>query len=154
MKFHTHRNGSVKVGDFGISKDLNHTLDKANTCVGTPCYLSPELCQDIPYSFKSDVWALGCLVFELCALKPAFDAHNLISLFHKIVNCKHTPLPDSCSLGLRSFICDVLVPDPDRRPSAASLLRYPVLKPYIDHVDDKTLLAGAAVKVGCWYLLF
>ena len=51
----------IFVGDFGIAKTLEHTIDKASTCVGTPCYLSPELCQDIPYNNKSDIWVGGYL---------------------------------------------------------------------------------------------
>ena len=61
--------GSVKIGDFGISKVLFNTCDKATTLVGTPYYLSPEICESKPYTFQSDIWALGCLLYELCALK-------------------------------------------------------------------------------------
>ena len=43
-------------GDFGIAKSMDSTLDMAQTCVGTPCYLSPEVCQDLPYSSKADMW--------------------------------------------------------------------------------------------------
>ncbi len=43
-------------GDFGIAKSMDNTIDVASTCVGTPCYLSPEMCQDIPYSSKADIW--------------------------------------------------------------------------------------------------
>nr|XP_006816570.1 PREDICTED: dual specificity mitogen-activated protein kinase kinase 1-like [Saccoglossus kowalevskii] len=50
------KKGVVKLGDFGIARTLDYTIDKASTCVGTPCYLSPELCQDIPYNNKSDIW--------------------------------------------------------------------------------------------------
>lgn len=139
----------MKLGDFGISKDLNHTLDKANTCVGTPCYLSPELCKDIPYSFKSDVWALGCLVYEMSALKPAFDAANLISLFHKIVNCKFDEIPAHCSPQLRLFISSILVADAAQRPTAARLLESAFVRPFRHHVvraesaaDDQQRPAG------------
>lgn len=57
---------TVKIGDFGISKQLNSTQDKAMTLVGTPYYLSPEVCKNEPYTYKADIWALGCVLYELC----------------------------------------------------------------------------------------
>lgn len=78
-------NGTVKIGDFGISKVLENTLDQASTVVGTPYYMSPEVCENKPYTFKSDVWALGCVLYELCTLKHAFDANNLLGLIFKIM---------------------------------------------------------------------
>ena len=69
----------LKIGDFGISCQLEHTLDMRQTCVGSPYFMSPEVCQDQPYNNKSDVWALGCVLYELCELKPAFGGSgNLI----------------------------------------------------------------------------
>ena len=59
---------TVKVGDFGISKVLESTTQKAMTVVGTPYYMAPEACLSEPYTSKSDVWALGCIVYELCTL--------------------------------------------------------------------------------------
>nr|XP_002121569.2 serine/threonine-protein kinase Nek3-like [Ciona intestinalis] len=128
----------VKLGDFGISKEIDHTLDKASTCVGTPCYLSPELCQDIPYSFKSDIWALGCLLFEMCALAPAFDAANLISLFYKIVNGKYADLPPNCSPELKALVGQILNKNPEDRPTAAQLLKLPILLQYADKIRTQT----------------
>lgn len=61
--------GKVKLGDFGISKILNETKGYANTLVGTPYYLSPELCQEKPYNNKSDIWSLGCCLYEMCMFK-------------------------------------------------------------------------------------
>ena len=49
------------LGDFGIAKMMENTFDMAQTCCGTPCYLSPELCQDMPYSSKADVWVMHAL---------------------------------------------------------------------------------------------
>ncbi|XP_026550079.1 serine/threonine-protein kinase Nek8-like, partial [Notechis scutatus] len=68
-KHHT----TLKIGDFGISKILS-SKSKAYTVVGTPCYISPELCEGKPYNQKSDIWALGCVLYELASLKRAFEA--------------------------------------------------------------------------------
>jgi len=78
-------NNTVKLGDFGISKLLESTNEAAMTVVGTPYYMSPEVCENKPYTFKSDVWALGCVLYELCTLQHAFSASNLLGLVYKIV---------------------------------------------------------------------
>ncbi|KAL0479454.1 serine/threonine-protein kinase Nek, partial [Acrasis kona] len=62
-----------KLGDFGVSKVLDQPLDLAATLIGTPLYMSPELCKNIPYDARSDVWALGCILYELCALSHPFE---------------------------------------------------------------------------------
>ncbi|XP_070937393.1 serine/threonine-protein kinase Nek5 isoform X4 [Macaca nemestrina] len=64
------KNGMVaKLGDFGIARVLNNSMELARTCVGTPYYLSPEICQNKPYNNKTDIWSLGCVLYELCTLK-------------------------------------------------------------------------------------
>jgi len=78
-------NNTVKLGDFGISKVLDSTNDIALTVQGTPYYMSPEVCQSKGYSYKSDVWSLGCILYELCTLKHAFHSENLLGLVFKIV---------------------------------------------------------------------
>ncbi len=84
----------VKIGDFGISKVLS-SKSKANTVVGTPCYISPELCEGKPYNQKSDIWALGCVLYELCTLQRAFDAPNLPALVLKIMRGTVAPLSET-----------------------------------------------------------
>lgn len=61
------KNYSLKIGDFGISKVLERS--SAITCIGTPLYLSPEVCNNQPYGLSSDMWALGCIIYEMCALR-------------------------------------------------------------------------------------
>ena len=84
----------IKLGDFGIAKVLDNTLEHAHTVVGTPYYMSPECVQNEPYNYKSDLWALGCILYELCTLNHAFDASNLLGLVFKIVQESYPPIPE------------------------------------------------------------
>lgn len=79
------KNNMIKLGDFGIARVLSETKSKAKTVVGTPYYLSPEIIQSKPYSFKSDIWSLGVLLYEMCALQPPFNAQSLHQLARKII---------------------------------------------------------------------
>ena len=94
--FLTH-DGLVKLGDFGVAKILQHTASKARTVVGSPYYLSPEIIENKPYSFKTDIWSLGTLLFEMCALHPPFTANNLQFLALKIVQGGIPHLPNKYS---------------------------------------------------------
>ena len=62
------KNDKLRIGDLGVAKILNNTYSFANTTVGSPYYLSPEICEEKPYNTKSDIWALGCVLYELCTL--------------------------------------------------------------------------------------
>jgi NIMA (never in mitosis gene a)-related kinase len=75
----------VKLGDFGIAKSLKQTIEKLKSVVGTPYYMSPEICENKDYSFKTDIWSLGVILYELCALKPPFEANSLAALALRIL---------------------------------------------------------------------
>ncbi|ETW81214.1 hypothetical protein HETIRDRAFT_46398 [Heterobasidion irregulare TC 32-1] len=115
---------TVKLGDFGLSKALAQA-SFANTYVGTPYYMSPELMQEKAYDSKSDIWSLGCLIYELCALKPPFHeakTHSELSVF--IRNARIPPLPRGYSQALAGVIKAMLNLNPAMRPSAAQLLQH------------------------------
>ena len=115
-------NGLIKLGDFGIAKCLNFTMEKASTIVGTPYYLSPEIVQNQPYNFKSDIWSLGVLLFEMIALKMPFDATSLPMLSLKIARGNYGTLPTSFSSDLKNLVKTLLNVDPSLRPSINEVL--------------------------------
>ena len=112
-------NKTIKVGDFGISKVLESTTQVAMTVVGTPYYMAPEACQSEPYTSKSDVWALGCILYELCVLKQPFQADNLLGLVFKIVQDEPGPIPDSYSKEIQDLITMCLKKNPAERPTTS-----------------------------------
>ncbi|KAL6303524.1 kinase-like domain-containing protein [Sparassis latifolia] len=115
-------NNTVKLGDFGLSKALAQA-SFANTYVGTPYYMSPELMQERAYDSKSDMWSLGCLIYELCALRPPFhEAKTHAELSILIRNGRIPPLPKGYSQSLSSVIKTMLNLNPAMRPSAGQLL--------------------------------
>merc|ERR1719387_1095922 len=91
----------VKIGDFGISRLMEGTTDMAVTVVGTPYYMSPEVCRAEPYDTKSDIWALGIVLYEMCMLKHAFESQSLLGLVYKIVSETYEPIPSQYSAELR-----------------------------------------------------
>uniref|UniRef100_A0A7S4Q9Q7 non-specific serine/threonine protein kinase n=1 Tax=Alexandrium monilatum TaxID=311494 RepID=A0A7S4Q9Q7_9DINO len=123
---------TVKVGDFGVSRVLECTQDAAVTMVGTPYYMSPEVCRNAPYSWKSDVWSLGCVLYELCVLKHAFESSSLLGLVYKIVSDHYEPIPASFSSELNDLVCRLLTKSADSRPSVDELLASPYVKSYLD----------------------
>ena len=94
----------VKLGDFGIARVLSNTRSKAKTVVGTPYYLSPEIIESMPYSFKSDVWSLGVLLYEMCALVPPFRADDMQGLYKKVIKGKFPRRPDHFSQEMATVI--------------------------------------------------
>ncbi|KAI2778070.1 kinase-like protein [Daldinia loculata] len=120
-------NNSVKLGDFGLSKMIQ-SHDFASTYVGTPFYMSPEICAAERYTLKSDIWSLGCIIYELCAREPPFNAKTHFQLVQKIKEGKVPPLPRVYSGELMAVIKDCLRVNPDLRPDTATLLNLPVVR--------------------------
>ncbi|KAH3839809.1 serine/threonine-protein kinase Nek4-like isoform X2 [Dreissena polymorpha] len=118
----------IKVGDLGIARVLDSSTDMATTLIGTPYYMSPELFSNKPYNHKSDVWALGCCVYEMMTLKHAFNAKDMNSLVYKILKGKMPPMPRQYSRELVDLIRSMLHQDPGKRPTVNRILRDPYIK--------------------------
>jgi len=135
------KNGIIKLGDFGIAKVLSSTVEKAVTIVGTPFYLSPELIKNSPYNFKSDIWSLGVILYELCALQPPFNGSNIHMLAMQIVSGKFSPIPGKYSMDIKSLIQKMLQQDPNKRPNINTLLKdklvAPRIKKFLSNEDFK-----------------
>ncbi|XP_035180303.1 serine/threonine-protein kinase Nek1 isoform X5 [Oxyura jamaicensis] len=116
------KDGTVQLGDFGIARVLNSTVELARTCIGTPYYLSPEICQNRPYNNKSDIWALGCVLYEMCTLKHAFEAGNMKNLVLKIISGSFPPVSMHYSYDLRNLLSQLFKRNPKDRPSVNSIL--------------------------------
>ena len=106
---------NCKIGDLGVAKILNGT-NHANTFVGTPYYLSPEICEEKPYNEKSDVWALGCILYEMVTFKHPFNASNQAALYIKILKGKYENINVKCSNDIRKIIDLLLEKNYYKRP--------------------------------------
>ncbi|XP_042301521.1 serine/threonine-protein kinase Nek5 isoform X2 [Sceloporus undulatus] len=125
-------NGMIaKLGDFGIARTLSNTMEFARTCVGTPYYLSPEICENKPYNNKTDIWSLGCVLYELCTLKHPFEGNNLPQLVLKICRGHFVPVSTKYSYDLRSLISHLFKTSSRDRPSINSILKKPFLEKQI-----------------------
>ena len=115
---------NIKIGDFGVAKILDEN-NFANTLIGTPYYMSPELCEELPYNEKSDVWALGCILYELCTYKHPFNAKCQASLIMKIIKDKPKQIHKYYSDDLQKLINLILDKNYQTRPSCDEILKLP-----------------------------
>ncbi|KAI7808250.1 hypothetical protein IRJ41_000458 [Triplophysa rosa] len=130
----------VKLGDFGIARTLNSTMELARTCVGTPYYLSPEICENHPYNNKTDIWSLGCVLYELCTLRHPFEGSNLRQLVLRICRGRYSPVSEHYSTDLRLLLKQLFKVSPPDRPSVNSILKQPLLHVHISkHLHPQLL---------------
>ncbi|XP_026952325.1 serine/threonine-protein kinase Nek1 isoform X5 [Sagmatias obliquidens] len=135
------KDGTIQLGDFGIARVLNSTVELVRTCIGTPYYLSPEICENKPYNNKSDIWALGCVLYEMCTLKHAFEAGNMKNLVLKIISGSFPPVSLHYSYDLRSLLSQLFKRNPRDRPSVNSILEKGFIAKRIEKFLSPQLIA-------------
>ena len=126
---------NVKLGDMNVSKVIKNMF--AYTQTGTPYYASPEVWRDEPYNMKADIWSLGCVIYEICMLKPPFNATDMDGLFEKVQKCRAEPFDNFYSKGLRDSISKLLTLNPHNRPSCEKILNFSIFNDLNLILDNK-----------------
>lgn len=109
------KTGVAKLGDLNVSKIARKGFGETQT--GTPYYASPEVWKDEAYNTKSDMWSLGCVLYELITLKTPFKAVDLEGLFKKVIRGSYNRIPPNFSTDLSVLIKSLLKVNSDQRPS-------------------------------------
>jgi len=133
--------GSIKVGDMNVSKRLKD--GQLQTQIGTPYYMSPEIWNNRPYDATSDMWALGCMIYELCTLKPPFLGDSFPALKRAVTAGRYPPISRQYSEPLHRVINALIRVNPRERPLADVLLRSPELAGKLQLDDGTTSFAQA-----------
>jgi NIMA (never in mitosis gene a)-related kinase len=115
------KDGKVKLGDLNVSKVAKEAMNHTQT--GTPYYASPEVWKDEPYDVKSDIWSLGCVLYEAAALKPPFRGEDMKALYKKVIKGTFPPLPTCFSQDFSDVLSYFIIVDPKKRPSAGQVLK-------------------------------
>ena len=116
----------AKLGDLNVSKIVKKGLSYTQT--GTPYYASPEVWKDMPYDGKSDIWSLGCVLYEMCALVPPFRAYDMQGLYKKVVKGKYPRIPEHFSQEMATVIKFMLQSAPSYRPNCDQILSLPIIE--------------------------
>ena len=128
------KDNHIKIGDFGVSKKLINNNIYAYTFVGTPYYLSPEICQNKAYDEKSDVWSLGVIIYELITLNKPFDSQSQMGLFMKILKGKPAPIINTIKHSYSQKLINMVIENLlDKDP----LTRYGILQTLNSGIFDK-----------------
>lgn len=149
--------GDVKLADFGVSAQLNNTISRRQTVIGTPYWMAPEVIQETSYDGKADVWSLGITAIEIAEGKPPLSGIHPMRAIFMIPNKPPPTLSDTekWSPEFNDFIAQCLIKDSNQRPSAKDLLKHPfikkakstkILSEVIDKLNSKFSEAGGRAQ--------
>ncbi|XP_042332499.1 serine/threonine-protein kinase Nek10 isoform X2 [Sceloporus undulatus] len=132
----------VTITDFGLAKQKQEN-SKLTSVVGTILYSCPEVVKSEPYGEKADVWAIGCVLYQMATLTPPFYSTNMLSLATKIVEAEYEPVPyGTYSEKVSAIIKQCLIPDAENRPDIVevSSMISDVMMKYLDGLSTTQLV--------------
>ena len=128
------KNGLIKIGDLNVSKLSK--IGSANTHTGTPYYSSPEIWIDKPYNNKTDIWSVGCIIYEMCNLNPPFRGTSLINLYNNIQKGEYKNIHSFYSKDLKFVISQMIIVEPNKRFSCDKLLELNVIQSKMKDLEN------------------
>lgn len=123
------KDGNYKLADLNVSKVMKTMM--AHTQTGTPYYASPEVWKDNPYTYSSDIWSLGCVIYEMTTKSPPFTARDMQGLYRKVIQGAYPPIPPRYSNDLSNVIKSLLQVNPKMRPTCEKILQMPPIQRHI-----------------------
>ena len=136
------KNGIVKIGDLNVSKILKtKTSNNLNlTQTGTPFYASPEVWRNEPYSYKSDMWSLGCIIYEMCTNYPPFMGRNMDELYRSVIRGKVNKIDFNIyTIDVWNMIGMLLHVNAEKRPTCEQFLKSRLIKKKINELNYEFL---------------
>ncbi|XP_043082619.1 serine/threonine-protein kinase PLK4-like [Puntigrus tetrazona] len=129
--------GTIRLGEFGV---VHQRSTEDQVAENTPSsYIAPEILNGQPYDEKTEVWMLGCVIYELCMLESAFPATFTVETVTKVLTSSYKALPETFSEDLRQLVTDILQTNPANRPSASEILTRPFIILYLREKNMQTI---------------
>lgn len=137
------------LADFGVVGQVEHTEDFARSIVGTPAFMSPEMLEGRPYNYKTDQWALGCVLYETMALRPPFVCNSYAEVVTLVLHSPPVQAPEGYSESLSEALASLLSRKPHDRLSNSELLRSALLRMPFTNFLKEIEQNPAMLKSGC-----
>ena len=128
------KNGICKLGDLNVAKVVDNGLLRTQT--GTPYFASPEIWEDKPYNFKSDIWSIGCILYQMAGLKMPFQGKNIKEVYFNLKNVNIQPLPGIYSPDIINMVKKLLKLKPEQRPSTQDILEDNIIKNWMKIINE------------------